>query len=54
MRLPDDYRQVLVFRYQDQLAFVDIARRMNRSDNAVRKLWARAVQSLQERMGQTQ
>ena len=54
MSLPDDYRQVLVYRYQDQLTFVDIARRMNRSDNAVRKLWARAVQSLQECMGQTQ
>ncbi len=54
MSLPEDYRQVLVYRYQDQLAFGEIALRMNRSDNAVRKLWARAVQSLQALMGQTQ
>ena len=48
--LPDDYRQVLLLRYQQQLAFSDIATRMGRSENAVRKLWARAVRSLQEQM----
>ena len=54
MCLQEDYRQVLVYRYQDQLAFGEIALRMNRSENAVRKLWARAVQTLQESMGQPQ
>ena len=47
-RLPDDYRRVLVWRHQEERSFEEIARLMNRSINAVRKLWARAVQRLQE------
>lgn len=50
--LPDDYRQLLMLRYQQQMAFADIAKHMVRSENAVRKLWARAVQALQEQMEQ--
>jgi RNA polymerase sigma-70 factor, ECF subfamily len=49
-RLPDDYRQVLLLRYQDQRAFEEIAGQMNRSANAVRKLWMRAVECLQDEM----
>ena len=48
--LPDDYRQLLMLRYQQQMAFTDIAKHMCRSENAVRKLWARAVQALQNQM----
>ena len=47
-RLPDDYRQVLLLRYQEERSFAEIARLMHRSVNAVRKLWARAVERLQE------
>jgi RNA polymerase sigma-70 factor, ECF subfamily len=47
-RLPEDYRQILVLRYQEELSFEEIAGLMQRSVNAVRKLWARAVERLQE------
>ena len=47
-RLPDDYRQVLQWRQQDELTFEEIGRRMDRSADAVRKLWARAVARLQK------
>jgi RNA polymerase sigma-70 factor (ECF subfamily) len=50
-QLPEDYREVIRLRYQEQLPFEEIARRMGRSNNAVRKLWARAVERFQQEMG---
>jgi len=47
-QLPEDYRTVLLLRYQEEQSFKEIAQRMNRSENAVRKLWARAAERLQE------
>lgn len=47
-RMPDDYRQILTLRYLDGLSFEDIAAKMERTNNAVRKLWARAVLKLQD------
>jgi len=49
-RLPDDYRQVIVWRYQEQRPFDEIARRFGRTETAVRKLWARALERLQQEM----
>jgi RNA polymerase sigma-70 factor, ECF subfamily len=49
-RLPEDYRQVLVGRYEEEHSFEEIARQMQRSPNAVRKLWARALERLQQEM----
>lgn len=49
-RLPEDYRQVLVWRYEEERSFEEIARLMGRSPNAVRKLWARALERLQQEM----
>jgi RNA polymerase sigma-70 factor (ECF subfamily) len=49
-RLPDDYQQVLRLRYQEDQPFEEIARLMNRTANAVRKLWARAVERLEEEL----
>ncbi|HJZ60089.1 MAG TPA: sigma-70 family RNA polymerase sigma factor [Gemmataceae bacterium] len=49
--LPADYRQVVVWRYQEELSFAEIAQRMGRTENAVRKLWFRAVMKLEETMG---
>jgi RNA polymerase sigma-70 factor (ECF subfamily) len=46
LRLPEDHRQVLLWRYQEQLPFEEIARRLDRTANAARKLWARAVENL--------
>ncbi len=47
-RLPDDYRQVLELRYREGLPLEEIAALMNRSQNAVRKLWSRAVLRLKQ------
>ena len=47
-RLPEDYRQILELRYREGRPFDEIASRMSRSENAVRKLWSRAVLRLQE------
>jgi RNA polymerase sigma-70 factor (ECF subfamily) len=49
-RLPEDYRRVILLRYQDEQTFEEIGRVMNRSANAARKLWLRAVERLQDEM----
>jgi RNA polymerase sigma-70 factor (ECF subfamily) len=49
-RLPEDYRAVLTLRYTEELPFEEVAARMGRSSNAVRKLWARAVERLQQEL----
>ncbi len=45
-KLPEDYRQVIVLRYTEERSFEDIGRIMGRSAEAVRKLWARAMERL--------
>jgi RNA polymerase sigma-70 factor (ECF subfamily) len=47
-RLPADYRHVLQLRYTEGRSFEEIGERMQRSANAARKLWLRAL----ERMGE--
>jgi RNA polymerase sigma-70 factor (ECF subfamily) len=47
-KLPDDYRRVIVLRYQEERSFEDIAQLMNLSANAARKLWARAIKRLRQ------
>lgn len=47
-QLPDDYRRVIHLRYREEHSFEAIALSMQRSPNAVRKLWARAIERLQE------
>ena len=49
-RLPDEYRQVIAGRYQEQLSFEEIGRRLHRSAEAARKLWWRAIERLQENL----
>jgi RNA polymerase sigma-70 factor (ECF subfamily) len=49
-RLPEDYRQIVTLRYYEERSFDEIAQRMQRSPNAVRKLWARAVERLQQEL----
>src|SRR5262245_48180679 len=46
-RLPEDYRQVVVWRQVENLSFEEMASRLGRSIDAVRKLWWRALQQLQ-------
>jgi RNA polymerase sigma-70 factor (ECF subfamily) len=47
-RLPDDYRLVLRYRYEEERSFEDIGRLMNLSPNAARKLWLRAIKRLRQ------
>lgn len=49
-RLPADYNRVLTLWYEEK-TFEEIGPLMNRSTNAARMLWMRAVQRLQEMMG---
>jgi RNA polymerase sigma-70 factor (ECF subfamily) len=47
VRLPDDYRSVLIMRNWERLSFKQIAVRLERSENAAKKLWARALSRLE-------
>jgi RNA polymerase sigma-70 factor (ECF subfamily) len=47
-RLPEDYRRVLELRHQEEHSFEEIAVVMQRSANAVRKLWVRAIEYLRK------
>jgi RNA polymerase sigma-70 factor (ECF subfamily) len=51
-RLPADYREVLVLRNLEGLAFKEVARRMERSPGAVRILWVRALDQLRQLLEQ--
>jgi RNA polymerase sigma-70 factor (ECF subfamily) len=46
-RLPDDYRRVLVLRYQDERSFDEIGDLLGLTANAARKLLLRAVERVQ-------
>jgi RNA polymerase sigma-70 factor (ECF subfamily) len=50
-RLPPDYRRVLALRHEQQLTFAQIGQQMQRTANAARMLWLRAVERLQKEMG---
>lgn len=47
LQLPEDYQQVIRLRYWEQLTFDEIGSRIDRSGEAVRKLWMRAVVRLE-------
>jgi RNA polymerase sigma-70 factor (ECF subfamily) len=49
-RLPDDYRRVVVLRYQEHRSFEEIAALLNRSLDATRQLWKRAVRQLRKEL----
>jgi RNA polymerase sigma-70 factor (ECF subfamily) len=53
-RLAPDYRQVLALRHEGQLTFEEIGQRMQRTANAARMLWLRAVEQLQNELGLSQ
>jgi RNA polymerase sigma-70 factor (ECF subfamily) len=50
MRLPADYRRVVQLRYREGRTFSEIAVEMDRSENAARKLWFRAIEQLQREL----
>jgi RNA polymerase sigma factor (sigma-70 family) len=47
-RLPEDYRAVIRWRGYERLPFAEVGRRLGRSAEAARKLWARAVEELKQ------
>lgn len=49
-RLPDDFRTIIDLRNWQLLPFAEIGRRMNRSEDAARKLWARAIERLKREL----
>jgi RNA polymerase sigma-70 factor, ECF subfamily len=48
--LSDDYRQVIVWRNREDRSFAQIGEALGRSEEAARKLWARAVLALKDRL----
>lgn len=52
-RLPDDYAEVIELRSIQELPFEKVAEKMNRSVNAVSKLWGRALVSLQQELSKS-
>ena len=50
-RLPDDYRRVVTLRYVEQFSFEEIGRRMDRTPNAARLLWLRAIERVRQELG---
>lgn len=48
--LPQDYRTVMLLRHQVNLSFAEIAEQMDRSPDAVRMLWGRAVMVLGQKL----
>jgi RNA polymerase sigma-70 factor (ECF subfamily) len=53
-RLPDDYRRTIVLRHLEGLSFAEVAGRMDRSVESVKKLWARALARLRDVLGTTE
>ncbi|MDB5391084.1 MAG: rpoE [Planctomycetaceae bacterium] len=52
-RLPPDYQRVIQLRYTELLSFEAIADLMARSENAIRKLFARAIEQLYKELDWT-
>lgn len=50
LQLPADMRSAVLLRNREHLSFSDIGVRLNRSADAARKLWARAVEQLQDQL----
>jgi RNA polymerase sigma-70 factor, ECF subfamily len=50
-QLPADYREVLILRHLEGLSFPEVAVRMERTLDSVKKLWARALDRLRRSLG---
>jgi RNA polymerase sigma-70 factor (ECF subfamily) len=53
-RLPEDYRRAIILRHLEALSFAEVADRMGRSVDSVKKLWARALARLRDSLGTTE
>lgn len=52
--LPADYREAIILRHLEELTFPEVARRMERTQDSVEKLWLRALARLRQAMGDSQ
>jgi RNA polymerase sigma-70 factor (ECF subfamily) len=50
--LTDDYREVIILRHMEGLSFPEVARRMGRTVDSVKKLWPRAMVQLRRTLGE--
>jgi RNA polymerase sigma-70 factor, ECF subfamily len=50
--LPDAYREAIILRNLEGLSFADVAARMERSEDAVQKLWVRGLAMLRQALGE--
>jgi RNA polymerase sigma-70 factor (ECF subfamily) len=50
-RLPEDYREVLILRHMEELTSPEVAERMGRTLDSVKKLWTRGLAQLRTVMG---
>jgi RNA polymerase sigma-70 factor (ECF subfamily) len=48
--LPEDYRRVITLRYLEQYTFEEIGRLMERTPNAARLLWLRAIERIKHEL----
>ena len=53
-QLNEEHREVLILRNWQDLSFAEIGEKMERSPDAVRKLWSRAVLNLQRILGKSE
>lgn len=53
-RLNQDYREVIVLRHLEGLSFPEVARRMDRTEDSVKKLWARGLTRLRRALNMLQ
>jgi RNA polymerase sigma-70 factor (ECF subfamily) len=51
-QLPETYREVIILRHLEGLSFPEVARRMQRSLDSVKNLWARALGQLRRTVGE--
>lgn len=49
-RLPDDYREVIILRNLEELPFAEVAERMGKTVDSVKKLWARGLMHLRKEL----
>jgi RNA polymerase sigma-70 factor (ECF subfamily) len=51
-RLRPDYREAVILRHLEGLSFLQVAERMGRTVDSVKKLWARALAELRNSLGE--
>jgi RNA polymerase sigma-70 factor (ECF subfamily) len=49
-RLPANFRQVILLRHRENLTFVEVGERLGKSEDAVAKLWSRAIRQLKQEL----